>query len=135
MESSDSVDTQDNELGQNRTFQVTQAGETIPQTQLWTWIQTQGSPMSQLPPNSLVTSDSRSRLAQVQRWIMENASNEPVPRKVILESLGTLMTQNTVDRHLIALAATPNVTKTYVGTQAMYQWTPPAIPQWQGAQA
>jgi hypothetical protein len=45
------------------------------------------------------------------------------------------MTVNTIDRHLQALAHEPEVTKTYVGVQAMYQWTPPAIPQWQGAQA
>lgn len=69
----------------------------------------------------------------MEQWIRENAAVSPQPRKMILESLGSVMTKNTIDRHLIDLAATPNVTKTYVGTQAMYQWTPPAVPQWQGA--
>lgn len=128
------VEMQDKEIGQNRTFHVSRAGGTTPETQLWTWIETQGTHMASKPRNALGTPDPRSRMAQVQRWIMENAVDSPVSRKVILESLGDVMTKNTIDRHLIKLAGTVNVTKTYVGTQAMYQWTPPAVPQWQGAQ-
>lgn len=60
----------------------------------------------------------------MERFLVQNAIQEPISRKVILETLGKVMTTNTVDRHLIALTAEGKVARGYVGNEVRYQWTP-----------